>query len=111
MGVTCNKEQRKRKKKEKNENDIYEGEEIAKKKIIEIESNMRMLKDEILDLKKKLEETNGVNIEEFEKEDIERDLSDKIDEYKDLRDKRLNYKSNLKGIKTIEKDIEFDEDL
>jgi hypothetical protein len=111
MGVTCDTEKRKRKEKEKNENDIYEGEQIAKQKIVEIETKMRMLKDEILDLYKRLEQTNGVNIEEFEKEDIEKDLSDKIDEYKDLRVRRLNYKRNLKGIQTTIKDKEFDEDL
>jgi len=111
MGVICNRDQKMRKEKEKNESEIDEGQQTAKQRIVEIKANMRMLKDEIKDLKKKLEETNGENIEEFEKEDIEIELSNKIDEYNDLKDRKQNYMINLKEIKDIEKDNEFDEDL
>lgn len=111
MGVICNRDQKMRKEKEKNESEIDEGQQTAKQRIVEIKANMRMLKDEIKDLKKKLEETNGENIEEFEKEDIEIELSNKIDEYNDLKDRKQNYMINLKEIIDIEKDNEFDEDL
>lgn len=111
MGVICNRDQKMRKEKEKNESEIDEGQQTAKQRIVQIKANMRMLKDEIKDLKKKLEETNGENIEEFEKEDIEIELSNKIDEYNDLKDRKQNYMINLKEIKDIEKDNEFDEDL
>ena len=113
MGVICNRKQKKRKEKEKekNESDIYEGEQIAKQRIVKIKANMKMLKDEIMDLHKKLEETNGGNIEEFEKEDIEIELSNKINEYNDLKDRKQNYMNNYKGIRDIKNDIEFDEDL
>ena len=111
MGVNCGRGQSKRKEKEKNENDIYEGEQTAIQRIVEINANMRMLKEEIMDLKKKLEETNGENIEEFEKEDIEIELSNKIDEYNDLEDRKQYYMINLKGIRDIKNDNELDEDL
>ena len=78
-------------------------------KITETEIEMERLLREISALKEQIEQTNnGGSLIEFDRENKEKELEEKIDEYNDLELIRDDYKSNLKILEKEKKDKEFE---
>jgi hypothetical protein len=73
-------------------------------KITETELEMERLFKEINDLKEQLEQTNNGGSLEFDRENKEKELEEKIDDYNDLELIKDDYKSNLKKLENAKRD-------
>ena len=92
------------KRENKIQNEIY----FLNAKISETEYEMEELFKEINDLKEQLEQTNnGVSLE-FDRENKEKELEEKIDDYNYLELIKDNYKSNLKKLENAKRDKEVE---
>ncbi len=101
MGV-CGNERNKRKNKFQKEINLLSI------KITEVEIEMERLFRETNYLKEQLEQTNNGGSLEFDRENKEIELEEKIDEYNYLELVKNNYKSNLKKLENIKRDKEIE---
>lgn len=75
-------------------------------KITEVEVEMDRLFKEIIYLKEQLEQTNNGGSLEFDRENKEKELEEKIDEYTYFELVKDNYKSNKKKLENAKRDKE-----
>ena len=92
------------KRENKIQNEIY----FLNAKISETEYEMEELFKEINDLKEQLEQTNNGGSLEFDRENKEKELEEKIDDYNYLELIKDNYKSNLKKLENAKRDKEVE---
>ena len=92
------------KRENKIQNEIY----FLNAKISETEYEMEELFKEINDLKEQLEQTNNGGSLEFDRENKEKELEEKIDDYNYLELIKDDYKSNLKKLENAKRDKEVE---
>jgi chromosome segregation ATPase len=97
MGICL---ERRNKRKNKLQNEIN----FLNVKITETELEMEGLFKEINDLKEQLEQTNNGGSLEFDRENKEKELEEKIDDYNYLELIKDDYKSNLKKLENAKRD-------
>ena len=101
MGICL---ERRNKRKNKLQNEIN----FLNVKITETELEMEGLFKEINDLKEQLEQTNNGGSLEFDRENKEKELEEKIDDYNYLELIKDDYKSNLKKLENAKRDKEVE---
>jgi hypothetical protein len=106
MGVCSNEDEKKRKQILENEIKINESKQNTKKLITKIETDIKLLLNEIKDLYNKVK-TNDGNITNQEKKEIKSDLYEKVKKCKKLYLNRRFLRKNLGKID----DLDFDKEV
>ena len=112
MGICgCGRNKRKDKRKDKREDKIQKVINLLSEKITESDIEMERLFGEIYDLKEQLEQTNNGGSIEFDRENKEIELEEKIDEYTYLELIKDEYKSNKKKLENAKRDLQVEDIL